>query len=69
MTDTDEVFCVNCRYHRAPDGTCHFDPPVRLPRRFDESATAGNRVRDEELLWGWPVVKEDDWCGKGVCWK
>jgi phenylpropionate dioxygenase-like ring-hydroxylating dioxygenase large terminal subunit len=53
--------CANCRFHR--DGECHKAPPVRLPRKFDAVATAGNRVREEALIWGWPGVGENDWCG------
>lgn len=53
--------CAECKYQR--DGECHMMPPVRLPRKFSETATAGNRIRDELLLWGWPVVLPEQWCG------
>lgn len=54
--------CHNCRFFVAD--TCRKSPPVRLPRRFDSTATAGNRVREEALLWGWPQVPVDGWCGE-----
>jgi hypothetical protein len=56
--------CANCKFYDG-DGACHLHPPVRLPRRFTGEASAGNRVRDEEIFWGWPQVKPDDWCGDG----
>jgi hypothetical protein len=55
--------CASCRYYEPNHGECRLQPPVRLPRRFADDATAGNRVRDEEVLWGWPKVKSNDWCG------
>lgn len=57
--------CLDCRWfqHNNPGGECHLHPPVRLPRRFDPAASSGNRVRSEELIWGWPEVLADDWCG------
>lgn len=45
-------------------GECHLHPPVRLPRKFSAEADAGNRVREEDLIWGWPTVRYDDWCGQ-----
>jgi hypothetical protein len=54
--------CGNCFFYRT--GSCRKSPPVRLPRRFDTKATEGNRVRDEELIWGWPVVGYKGWCGE-----
>lgn len=54
--------CSNCSYRRG--GECHFSPPVRLPRRFSSEANAGSRIRDEEILWGWPEVRLTDWCGE-----
>lgn len=59
-----DAACQACKFFNADTSECRKSPPVRLPRRFDSSATAGNRVRDEELLWGWPIVKADDWCGE-----
>ncbi|MCK1536840.1 MULTISPECIES: hypothetical protein [unclassified Bradyrhizobium] len=58
--------CENCRFYRLIEyrGECHAAPPVRLPRKFEDGATAGNRVRDEKLIWGWPSVKPGDWCGQ-----
>jgi len=58
MIDT----CANCRWWRQEDETCHAAPPVRLPRKFDPVASAGNRVRLEALIWGWPVCAADDFC-------
>ena len=57
-----EKTCETCKWWRASDRTCHAAPPIRLPRKFDENATAGNRVRDESLIWGWPVCGSDDFC-------
>lgn len=61
-------FCLGCaffeRYHGTETGECRISPPVRLPREFSQDATAGNRVRNEEVRWGWPVVKTDQWCGE-----
>ena len=54
--------CNSCKFFGG-DG-CHLNPPVRLPRKFNEHATAGNRIRDEELIWGWPPVGPNDWCGQ-----
>lgn len=54
--------CGNCLYFRL--NTCRFNPPVRFPRAFSEYATPKNRERDETIMWGWPFVDEDDWCGK-----
>ena len=56
--------CSNCRFFRGDE--CHKQPPQRLPRKFDPLATSGNRVRDEQLIWGWPAVSEHDWCGAWV---
>jgi hypothetical protein len=56
--------CYNCRFYMR--GECHFDPPVRLPRKFDPKASEGNRIRDEELIWGWPKTRDDEWCGKYI---
>lgn len=56
--------CSNCFFYK--DYGCHKNPPVRLPRIFDQSATAGNRIRNEAIIWGWPYVIPKDWCGK---WK
>jgi hypothetical protein len=53
--------CGTCRFYRNQE--CHAAPPVRLPRKFGEKATPGNRVRDEALIFGWPLVRADDWCG------
>jgi hypothetical protein len=56
--------CETCIF-RAGD-ECRKSPPVRLPRKFSGSATSGNRVRDEALLWGWPKIERTDWCGEFV---
>lgn len=56
--------CLTCKFYRLDPSECRKSPPVRLPRKFDPAATPGNRVRNEELLWGWPVVKPNDWCGE-----
>lgn len=54
--------CSNCRFYR--NYGCHKVPPVRLPREFSQDATAGNRVRNEMVRWGWPeVAPHVDWCG------
>jgi hypothetical protein len=58
--------CRNCAKFDAASHTCRAAPPVRLPRAFSDKATAGNRVRDEQLIWGWPDVEPYDWCYK---WK
>lgn len=54
--------CEACTFHRR--GECHKSPPVRLPRKFSDKATAGNRVREEEHIWGWPEVQAGEWCGE-----
>ncbi|MCK1577891.1 hypothetical protein [Bradyrhizobium sp. 174] len=56
--------CATCKFYSVE--TCRRSPPVRLPRKFDTAATAGNRVRDEGLIWGWPAVRPTDWCGEHV---
>ncbi|MGR4927374.1 hypothetical protein ACIPUD_11260 [Bradyrhizobium sp. CAR08] len=56
--------CTTCKFYSAE--TCRRSPPVRLPRKFDTAATAGNRVREEALIWGWPAVRPTDWCGEHV---
>lgn len=56
--------CPECMNYEPKDSTCRAAPPVRLPRKFEASATAGNRVRDETLLWGWPTVSKTDWCAQ-----
>jgi hypothetical protein len=56
--------CVQCKFYEASDSTCRFNPPVRLPRKFDTFATAGNRIREETLIWGWPAIDRYDWCGQ-----
>lgn len=58
-----DATCRRCQFYEASDSTCRFNPPVRLPRKFSEEATAGNRVREEALIWGWPVIDRYDWCG------
>ncbi len=60
MTKASDERCDNCLFYRP--GACHQLPPVRLPRKFDDRATAGNRVRDESMSWGWPCP--NDWCGQ-----
>lgn len=57
------VSCATCRFYSSEGGTCRAAPPVRLPRKFDPEANAGCRIRDETLLWGWPAVHAQDWCG------
>ena len=57
--------CFDCHYYSLP-GECRRHPPVRLPRQFAPAATATSRVRDEALIWGWPAVDEDGWCGEYV---
>jgi hypothetical protein len=59
------VHCRVCEYYDPSRFECHKSPPVRLPRKFAADAEAGNRVRDEELIWGWPETKYDDWCAEG----
>lgn len=56
--------CATCYFYR--HSVCKRHPPIRLPRKFDESATSGNRVRQEEVLWGYPEPprRENDWCGE-----
>ncbi len=56
--------CKTCEYFDPSKFECHKSPPLRLPRKFVDSATAGNRVRDEELIWGWPETKPNEWCGE-----
>ncbi|QOG20433.1 hypothetical protein [Bradyrhizobium sp. SEMIA] len=58
-----DASCCRCALYEVSDGTCRANPPVRLPRKFEPEATAGNRVRDETLIWGWPAVHRHDWCG------
>lgn len=55
--------CTTCMFFEPHKAECRKSPPVRLPRRFDATATSAARIRDEQLLWGWPEVKPDDWCG------
>lgn len=59
-----DATCKACKFYEASDSTCRINPPVRLPRKFESSATAGNRVREETLIWGWPAVDKYDWCGR-----
>jgi hypothetical protein len=59
----EREICANCNYFDKY-GMCRFNPPIRLPRRFDERATKDSRVRDERLIWGWPIVNPTDWCGQ-----
>jgi len=59
-----DATCKACKFYEASDSTCRINPPVRLPRKFDANATAGNRVREEALIWGWPSVDRYDWCGQ-----
>jgi hypothetical protein len=54
--------CLECKFYRL--GECHLNPAVRLPRKFDASASAGNRIRDEEIIWGWPLTGPKNWCGQ-----
>lgn len=54
--------CENCMYRLALQ--CRKLPPVRLPRTFTNDATAGNRIRNEQLIWGWPAIEMRDWCGE-----
>lgn len=64
MSDsTNTHVCWNCGFYSQRTKECRAAPPVRLPRQFTPDATAGNRVRDEALIWGWPRTKPDDWCG------
>jgi len=56
--------CFDCDHYAADPGECRRHPPVRLPRQFAPQATAASRERDEHLIWGWPTVGEDDWCGE-----
>lgn len=56
--------CSECLFYETRDSTCRFNPPARLPRQFDSTATANNRKRDETIIWGWPVVEIFDWCGR-----
>jgi hypothetical protein len=54
--------CGNCYYRRGIH--CRLHPPVRLPRKFSETRTTlDSRMRDEEIIWGWPEVRRLDWCG------
>lgn len=46
-------------------GLCRLDPPLRLPREFAPEASAGSRVRKEDIRWGWPEVEEADYCVSG----
>lgn len=46
-------------------GECHRYPPIRLPREFATDATVGNRVRNETIRWGWPIVTVYEGCGEG----
>lgn len=56
--------CFRCKFYERDGSTCRINPPVRLPRKFSETATAGNRVREETLIWGWPAISKFDWCGQ-----
>jgi len=62
MSEPDWI-CTTCVFYDAEVFECHRHAPVRLPRRFSNDATAGNRVRDESLIWGWPKTGPHDWCG------
>ena len=66
MVNSREPCCDRCIFGR--EGVsgleCHKSPPVRLPRQFAPQSDAGNRVRDETLIWGWPHVERSDWCGE-----
>lgn len=55
--------CDTCNFFNRETSECRRSAPVRLPRKFAYGATAGSRVREEELLWGWPKVRPNDWCG------
>ncbi len=54
--------CENCMFRI--ELQCRKSPPVRLPRAFTNDANAGNRIRDEQLIWGWPTIEARDWCGE-----
>jgi hypothetical protein len=56
--------CRTCVNFSLTDSTCRLNPPVRLPRKFNRYATAGNREREEDLIWGWPVIDIEEWCGQ-----
>lgn len=62
MTSARRDACVGCTYFS--NNECHKSPPVRLPRKFDTQATNAARIRDEALIWGWPKVSNNDWCGE-----
>lgn len=58
-----EGCCKNCYFYVRQ--ACHLQPPVRLPRKFDPKAIESlGRHRIEEVIWGWPEVREIDWCGQ-----
>ena len=56
--------CKTCKYYCDDKKECRRLPPIRLPRKFSATATEANRIRDEELLFGWPKVEPNDWCGE-----
>ena len=63
MTEGLVKRCKDCKNFDV-QGECRRSPPTRLPRQFSPEATPGNRVRDESLIWGWPKVNPNSWCGK-----
>jgi hypothetical protein len=54
--------CDNCLFFLRNE--CHLHPPVRLPRKFEKEASASSRIRNEEIIWGWPKTRYDEWCGR-----
>jgi hypothetical protein len=64
MTEGLVKRCFDCKAFEISTSECRRDPPIRLPRKFHGSATEGNRIRDETLIWGWPEVQKNDWCLK-----
>lgn len=62
MSERDWV-CVTCVFYDADHFECRRHPPLRLPRRFSSEASAGNRVREENIIFGWPQTGPNDWCG------
>lgn len=62
-------YCIDCRYFALNKHECRRHAPIRLPRKFAPEADAGNRVRDETLIFGWPTVESSDWCGEWAAYE
>ena len=48
--------CRDCKFFFNQDNTCHRYPPVYV------------LLYDAELLWSWPELTPDSWCGEIKEW-